>query len=1129
MQNKLLLILLLFLLHPHIKGQSVLNKPGLIKIATTTEGVYKIDYGFLQSASLDGTRINPHDIQVYGMPGGSLPQANSVSYPNDPQPVSMQVEANNNTIFEQGEAIYFYADRVQNVLFDFESALYQYENNIYADSLYFFVDFNAAGSVKMAESVPYSAATANAFKIDWFEDIQSHELDEINILRSGRQWFGESFNITRSRSFSFSFSRSLAANRQVKLRTNYMVQTFNTATLQIGINDFDLAEVDLPTVNDFSIRQYVYDLRGHVISNQSSVSSAILSGQEMEVQISHVSNGAGRSDGYLDNLLISIPQETEPKQDQIILRNSAFQNLGSYEVVLKNAQNHKIWEVSDPINAKIISHKEGVFGFDNISEGKEVKFVVFNKASSRIPFLVNELETQNLKDDQIPDYLIVTHASFKNEAIRLASHRINHNKYVTKVSTVEEIANEFGSGRKDVSAIRNYIKYLHDRDPGKLKYVLLMGAASYDYKNRVNDNSNFVPIYQSRNSLHPVFTYSSDDFYGFMDDDEGEWEEVSSNVDDIDIGIGRIPCKTSIEAKNTVDKIIYYETNPNVFRKWRNDVYFIADDGDNNLHQRDAERLNQYVVDNYSNYNINKLYLGAFEQEIFASLERSPKMQKAINEMIDKGALIVNYNGHGSETSWADESILTRNMISQWENKSNLPLFVTATCEFGRHDNPVIVSGAQDLILMKDGGAIGLLTTARPVSSASNYTLNESFYNSVFDRAGAPPKRLGDIMKETKNNGIVGVSNRNFVLLGDPALTLAQPVHQVNITQILNEKGETDTLKSMNKVSVSGEIVSYSGAKMNNFRGVVVAEIFDKAVTKRTFEREEASFQFENFENVLYRGQGSILNGEFLLNFNMPKNMNYQIDVGKISLYVIPDEGFEDANGFYDDFYIGGSGTLNNEDEIGPDISVFMDDFNFSTRDKVGSDATLLVQLYDEYGISISEVGLDNGIVFTLDNEEPVELNDYFYYDVNSYQQGEISYNLRNLEGGWHHLEVQAKDVNNNLSENTIEFFVVDNDQLEILNFVVYPNPAMNSSNFRIEQNRRNRETEVTYQIINNQGKLIHEHSFITSDQKRDDNWDLTNENGTKVSPGLYFIRVFLRSVEDQAKTQEIKKLIVIN
>ncbi len=1129
MQYKFLLLFILLFSNGQLLAQSVLNKTGLVKIATTTEGIYKIDFEFLQSASLNPNQVNPYTIQIYGMQGGSLPQANSVDYPTDPQPISIEVEANSNAVFEQGEVVYFYADRVQNVYFDFESESYQYENNIYADSLYYFVDFNAESPSKIVENVSFTEPTSGSVTINWFEDIQTHELDEINLLRSGRHWFGESFNVTRDRDFNFSFTRNLAANRQVKLRTNYMVQTFNSATLRIGINDFDLAQVDLPTVNDFSIRQFVYDLRGHIISENSDVSTSLLSGQQVKVQLSHISNGGGRSDGYLDNLLLSIPQELEPMADQIILRNSEFQKLGTYRIALKNAQNHKVWNVTDPISAKKISHQNGVFSFENNSNEREVKFVVFNEVSSKKPIFVDQVNSQNLKDNNIPDFLIITHSSFLSAANRLASYRNNHNQFISRVSTVEEIANEFGSGRKDVSAIRNYIKYLNDQNPGKLKYVLLMGAASYDYKNRLNNNTNFVPIYQSRNSLHPVFTYSSDDFYGFMEDDEGVWEETSSNVDDIDIGVGRIPCKTLMEAQNTVDKIINYETNPNTFRKWRNDVYFIADDGDNNLHQRDAESLNQYVVDNYSNYNINKLYLGAFEQEVFASLERSPKMQAAINEMIDKGALIVNFNGHGSETSWTDESILTRNMIAQWENKDKLPLFVTATCEFGRHDNPVIVSGAQDLILMKDGGAIGLLTTARPVSSASNYRLNESFYNSVFDRIGEGPKKLGDIMKQTKNNGIVGVSNRNFILLGDPALTLAQPVHQAVVTEILNEEGVTDTLKSMNKISVSGEIVSFTGNKMNNYSGVVVAEIFDKAVTKKTFEREEASLEFESFENVLYRGQGSISNGEFLLNFNMPKNLNYQIDMGKISMYVIPDEGYEDANGFNSDFYIGGSGNLNNNDKVGPDISIFMDDYSFINKDKVGSDATLLIQLYDEYGISISKIGLDNGIVFTLDNEEPIELNDYFYYDVDSYQQGEISYNFRNLEGGWHNLSVQAKDVNNNLSENNIEFFVVDNDQLEILNFVVYPNPAVSFSNFRLEQNRRNKETEVNYQIINTQGKLIHEHSFVTSDQKREDNWDLTNQNGTKVAPGLYFIRVFLRSVEDQAKTQEIKKLIVIN
>lgn len=1126
MRYKLLLILI-SLTALESNAQSVLNKDGLVKVATTKEGVYKIDRSFLAANSLDHEKIDPHKVKIYGMPGGHIPQANAINYPSDPIEIPVQVEANDNASFEVEETLFFYSDAVKNIDYDFENETYIYSNNLYADSLYFFIDFFASDVNLQLAASSVNTSMAGATSINWYEEVAYHEVDDTNILRSGRHWFGESFISTKSRDFTFNINGNLASNKLLYLNSSYMAQTYNSASLQVALNNLSLANLSLPTVSDFN--EAPYDLKGHIVTNQAEVSTSLLLGNTLEVKITHSVGGAGKSEGYLDYLFLTVPVQLSYNNKQIIIRNREVQQAGSYNFSIGNITDQSVWDVSDPVSYKLITSETGNFTIQNPGSDQEIKFAVFDKQSAYSPIFMGSIEAQNLKDNTNPDYVIITAPQFRTAANELAAYRRNFNQFAVEVATTDAIFNEFGSGRRDVSAIRNYIKYLYAKGGGKLKYVLMMGAASYDYKDRVPNNTNFVPIYQSRNSLHPVFTYSSDDFFGLLDENEGEWPEVSNNVDDIDIGIGRIPCKTLAEASNVVNKIVDYETKPTTFREWRNEIYFIGDDGDGNRYQQDSEQLSDYITSQYGFFNINKLYLGAFEQNPLASAESSPKMQEAINKMMEKGALIVNYIGHGAEGSLTDEGILTKDMISEWDNKDRLPLFVTATCEFGRHDNPRIVSGAQDLILKKDAGAIGLLTTARPVFSNSNYKLNESFYNSVFNREGKTPQKLGDIIRLTKNNGLDGVNNRNFILMGDPALTLAEPMHQVRVNEIVNTEGATDTLKSMSKISVSGEIYSYDNQKLNNFNGILIAELFDKPVQKKTFERNATELSFTAFESVLYRGKASVINGEFFFAFYMPKNLNYKLDEGKFSFYAYPNEGIEDANGFYNQFIIGGSDSMTINDNEGPAISVFMDDYDFRNNDKVGSDATLLVQLFDEHGISISSNDLDDGIAFELDEGASVQLNDFFYYNADSYQEGEVAYNLKDLKGGWHNLKVQAKDVFNNASETNIEFYVVDNEKLEIMDFIVYPNPAKEVSNFSITQNRKNEEVEVLYNIVDSYGKVVYEQSFITSEQQRTDTWNLSSNDGIKVSPGLYFIRIFIRSLEDQSKTQQIKKLIVIN
>jgi hypothetical protein len=114
-----------------------------------------------------------------------------------------------------------------------------------------------------------------------------------------------------------------------------------------------------------------------------------------------------------------------------------------------------------------------------------------------------------------------------------------------------------------VTAIRDYIKFIYDQgnNSDRIQSVLLFGKGSFDYKDRIDRNTNFVPIYSSRNSLHPISSYSSDDYFTFMDAEEGEWPESGNGNHLMDVGIGRLPVKTIEEARIVVDKLINYALN----------------------------------------------------------------------------------------------------------------------------------------------------------------------------------------------------------------------------------------------------------------------------------------------------------------------------------------------------------------------------------------------------------------------------------------------------------------------------------------------------------------------------------------------------------------------------------------
>ena len=102
------------------------------------------------------------------------------------------------------------------------------------------------------------------------------------------------------------------------------------------------------------------------------------------------------------------------------------------------------------------------------------------------------------------DYLIITPDIFQGQAERLA--QINRSIYGLNVKVVRlsDIYNEFSTGSQDISAIRNFIRYVYHNassDADRLKYVCMFGEGSYDYKDRIPNNTNLAPPWYSENSF----------------------------------------------------------------------------------------------------------------------------------------------------------------------------------------------------------------------------------------------------------------------------------------------------------------------------------------------------------------------------------------------------------------------------------------------------------------------------------------------------------------------------------------------------------------------------------------------------------------------------------------------------
>jgi hypothetical protein len=498
----------------------------------------------------------------------------------------------------------------------------------------------------------------------------------------------------------------------------------------------------------------------------------------------------------------------------------------------------------------------------------------------------------------------------------------------------------------------------------------------------------------------------------------------------------------------------------------------------------------------------------------------------ALQEAVNKGSLIVNYTGHGGTIGWAEEQILTIPQIEKWRNLNNMPLFVTATCEFGRYDDPIRVSGAELAVLNPKGGAIGLLTTTRPVYSNTNFLVNDAFYQTAFEPVNGQMPHLGEVIRFTKNKSVSGVNNRNFALLGDPSLRLAYPEKQIVLTQM--NAGLKDTLRALGKVNLAGEIQAH-GNLDNNFNGWLTFKVFDKEIDGKTLGQNGSPMTFRVQDRVLQTGTVAVQNGRFQAEFSLPKDIDYRFGEGKITFYAQHNKDYSDAGGFAKPV-IGGSSPAVTADNMPPQISLFMDNEKFVSGGTTDINTTLIARLSDESGINLSQIGIGHAITATLDRVEQVFLlNDYFTPDTNSFKGGTVNYTFRNLSEGRHMLTVKAWDLQNNPATATIDFVVVKNPNVQLTSVFNYPNPFSEGTVFRFTHDRPEEDLNVVLQIYNAQGKLIktQENDLgATGDATQEIKWDL---GGQKIPAGLYLYRLQVRSLLTGANGVFAGKVMVIN
>ena len=1106
-------------------GQSILSSAGYTwrKVSVDRDAVYKIDYNQLKSMGFNPDGVDPRKIQLFTGWNGMLLQKNSTQS-NDLAEVAIFIEGESDGKFNSGDYILFFGKGPDSYSLDPAKGVFSYVNNLFTDKNYYFLGIGPANGYRIAASQTISGTFPIVAEYD---DFGYYETDQSNELRSGRTWYGERFESTLEYTIRFDQS-NIVDGSTIKLATGVMGRSYSPSSFQFSVNNIPVKDQSVPPVINGQYEIVGAEVHDTITVNANTVGAPGKASQDVKIKFTKATSG--QSIGFLDYILLQTRRALSLYGDQTVFTSlkSLEQSFTRFQVS-NTFSDGMIWNITDannPTNEPFI-FSSGVSSFLDQSDALATYIVLSNR---NFPVPVDEglVPFQDVRGVGPTDLLIITAPEFLSEAERLASHRRTKNGLKVNVVTTVQVYNEFSGGKQDVTALRNLVKYLYDNSSG-ISNVLLFGKGSYDYKNHLTYNKNFVPIYQSRNSLNPLATYSSDDYIGFLENSEGNWGENPPEPHTLDVGVGRIPVKKIEEAAAWVDKVISYE-NQN-WGSWRKKVLFVADDGDNNTHQSQANQLATTLETDNPNADVSKTYLDFYEQKNSSSGQVSPDARKALSRGVSDGVGVLNFTGHGSELQWMQERILDQISFDEWKPVNRYPFLVTATCEFGRNDDPGLISSAELSLFKSKSGSIGLLTTSRPVYSSSNFTLNKAFYEYLFTRDNGLYRDWGTVFRDTKNNSISGVSNRNFSLLGDPSMMPPIGSTELQIGSITNLTSGSDTLKGLSKVRITGSVVTQTIPDID-FDGRLSITLYDKPVSRTTRGDENSAFNFKTIDNALFRGQGDIQSGAFDIEFIIPKSIDQMVGLGKLSLYAYSKSGNRDAQGSDIGIKIGSMEANPGTDSQNPGIELFMGDTTFISGGLAGANSRIVAILEDENGIDISDFNPDNDIVATLDDSLSLHLNAYYTADVGTYTRGKVDYPLEGIKSGNHSLTLQGTDTFGNSTSTSITFFVSDQTGIQIEQWLNYPNPFAGSTTFHFKHNRSGEDLEAAVTIFDRLGKVVLSQTYqIGSSSYKVDlpPWDGTASDGTKLGEGLYLMKLAVRSLLDGTKNERIAKVILLN
>jgi hypothetical protein len=1043
----------------------------------TEPGVYKLSAD--QARKLGFGSLE--EVALYGYPG-MLPQVLD----------SAQLRPQEIPTWLQENQLFFYLAGPHSSGFTEAGAL-TYSHHLYTDTLRYVL--GKKSNPKRIEARNGTTTTASSLAV-WYQLLAVKE-EKINLLNSGRSWY--SLPIRQGQSLAINLGKNAGITAPWLLHTRLMSQSTGTSSIRIWTDTELVEEVVFSPISNST-----YAVKGNEVRTDKTFSPK---GDRLD-QLRFSFQGTGS--GHLDAALLGIPFTNSSLKEGIFFGKQ--ENQISLETGLQT------WEISnfyEPIR---------------FTEGKSAlgkQWVLFTSNNAKELIDLKPITPKSTSPSGV-ELMVITIPQLKQVAQQFQEFKASQG-ITTQVVLTSEIYDWMGYSNPDISAIRNYIAQEYHQGR-QLKNVLLLGKGTFDYKKKLGGRPNLVPIYTSRSSLDPLTTYSSDDYFGILDWGSGEWEESIAGDARVRIGVGRVPAITFAEAKSWLDKSIDYEKLGDPFPS--STLTFLADDGDNGVHMRDSEVHTTYLEKNIPFYRSQKLYLDRFEQTKTGGRQESPAAKNAILERLNSGTLLLNYVGHGNETTLSAEEIFKVQDLENWPNQPQLPVWFTATCEFGRHDSPFIRSAAEELLFANAKGAIGLLATGRPVFSSVNFTINEAFIQALATAAQSGNVDLGTLYRQTKNESLNGAYNRNFSLLGDPSLRLALPEASIRMEKLvaLNDPTPIDTLPNLVPMKLRAEVMDpLTQAFLSSYQGKYKLEIWGQANKFKTNGDENAAFEFTEENQRIFVGEGEVRNGILESQFILPNGLENSGDKIKIRIQAWDNVKKIQAVGTVSlPRKIAKKETI---DQNGPQISAEIEGKSPQNSSPISStQATVLLTFLDPSGINSSSLLPEKIMQLRINQGAPQPIYQSYRALEGDFKKGTAQVLLKELKEGKNTVDVLAWDNFGNLGTYSFSIEVQNSEQLQVISHQLYPNPATTNASIRFRHNRPEENILAIWTVYSPLGQVLfsEQRRFVkASEQIAGWNWIFFQSKSKYPAKGTYIYKLTLQSESTSEMDSVSGKLVI--